>query len=99
MFTIEKGQTVQEDGYTLTDMGSMKIGRSTYKIQEQTSYYEDQDPIISLQLKGPRGALYILQETGRPGVYVPISIFSGPMIRSGNPVHLIILGNIIEVMK
>lgn len=97
MFTIERGNTVQHEGYTLTDMGTMKIGRSTYTIQEQTSYSPDHEPVTSLHLKGPRGALYVLQANDQTGIYTPISLFSGPMIRKGNPVQLIILGNIIEV--
>lgn len=99
MFTIERGDTTQYNGYTLTDMGTMNIGRSTYTIQEQTSYYDNHEPITTLQLKGPRGALYILQEQGQTGVYIPMSLFSGHMVRKGNPVQLIILGNIIEVMN
>ena len=97
MFTIERGNTVHHENFTLTELGTMNIGRSTYTVQEQTTYSEDQKPRTTLQLKGPRGALYVLQENGQTGIYTPISLFSGPMIRKGNPVQLIILGNIIEV--
>lgn len=99
---IMKPANVTDHGdHTVTDMGTIKIGRSNYKI-EQVDYEatETHDEQTWLQLIGPRGTAYVLNEdlmqTGR---FTPVSLFSGPMIRKGNRVEFIILGSIIERVK
>lgn len=94
--TMTPGETQHFDGYDLTPLGELKMGRSTYKIQVQT-IFDERGATEDLQLVGPRGALYWLRETNRPGVYQPIGLMSGPMIRKGNPVYVTVLGNLMEV--
>ena len=97
MQAITTGTTTQHDGYSITEMGTVKLGRSTYKVQAHNSISVISGEMKSeLQLTGPRGALYTLQETRRPGVYAPINLMSGPMKRHGNQVFVTVLGDLIE---
>ncbi|MDO5663418.1 MAG: hypothetical protein Q4G40_12035 [Brachybacterium sp.] len=92
MNTITPTTTTQHDGYTITAMGTVQIGRTSYSVQimHVAGYAPD------YQLVGPRGALYTLVETNRPGVYDVIGIMSGPMRRKGNQVRLALIGDLIE---
>ena len=91
MQTITPGTTTQHDNYAITDMGTVKIGRTSYRVETLHSASGDE-----LTIKGPRGALYLLRETRRPGVFRPVGLMSGPMVRHGNPVYLTIVGDLIE---
>lgn len=48
-------------------------------------------------MKGSRGAYYTLHPLqDNPGSYIPVSLFSGPMVRQGNQMAITIIGDIAE---
>lgn len=97
--TITPAEVIQEEDHTVTKMGVIKIGRSNYQI-EQVNFPATEDKAAQqwLQLVGPRGTAYVLQENWQQtGIYTPISLFSGAMVRKGNAVKVIILGDVMQV--
>lgn len=96
---LELGEIVQHEGYTMQDAGTIKLGRTTYKVEIQKM---DSDGEDITWLKGPRGAAYMLQPTSmlKPtGVFRIMSFASGSYLRvQGNEVRVVMLGNAIEVL-
>lgn len=96
---LELGEIVQHEGYTMQDAGTIKLGRTTYKVEIQKM---DSDGEDITWLKGPRGAAYMLQPTSMlepTGVCRVRSFSSGAPLRvQGNEVRVVMLGNAIEVL-
>lgn len=82
--------------FTITDNGTVTLGRTTYTVETQTF---DSGRSITM-LTGPRGAVYFLrgflgEDTGRRQV---ISFKSGQPLRvRGNEVRVLHIGDQIEV--
>lgn len=96
---LELGEIVQHDGYTIQDAGTIKLGRTTYKVEIQKM---DSDGEDITWLKGPRGAAYMLQPLrmfDNNGIFRIQSFGSGSFLRvQGNEVRVVMLGNAIEVL-
>jgi hypothetical protein len=100
MTTTSNGQdfTAAGTGYTITDAGTITLGRSTFRVEVQT-YANGHH---TTWLTGARGAVYFLRgflgaDTGDRQV---ISWKSGQALRvAGNEVRVVELGNVIEVAR
>lgn len=85
----------QHDGYTITPLAPITIGKTTFQAHEQ--HIENCGESI-VWLIGPRGASYTLR-AHRPaeGLFVAQSFTSGqPMRRQGNMVLIRWIGDLIE---
>ena len=99
MNTITATTTEQHDGYTLSECGTITLGKTTYTVKIQE--IEETGSTI-VWLHGPRGGAYFLREfLGQDnGVRQVISANSGAPLRvRGNEVRVIMIGNIIEVAE
>ena len=84
--------------YTLTNLGTLTLGRTTFRVEEQAF----EDGIDSrIWLYGPRGGCYFLQEVGLTdtGLREVVSFKTGQPLRdrSQRPVRVYHLGNVIEL--
>lgn len=95
---LELGEIIQHDGYSIQDAGTIKLGRTTYKVEIQRM---DNDGEDITWLKGPRGGAYMLQPLdsfANNGIYRVRSFGSGACLHvRGNEVRVVMLGNLIEV--
>lgn len=96
---LEFGEIVQHDGYTMQAAGTIKLGRTTYKVEIQKM---DSDGEDITWLTGPRGGAYMLHPLNpfdNNGVYRIRPFNSDGFLRvQGNEVRVVMLGNAIEVL-
>jgi len=86
-------------GYTMTDAGTVTLGRTTYRVETQTM---TETGNVGTWLYGPRGAVYFLREYlgADDGLRQVISWKSGAPLRvRGNEVRVYLLGDVIEIAK
>ena len=84
--------------WTITDNGTVKLGRTTYTAHTQTFENGSSDTYLT----GPRGATYLLrrfaEKGGDTGLRQVISLGSGAALRvQGNEVRVYHIGDVIEV--
>lgn len=85
--------------YTMTDAGTVTLGRTTYRVETQTMTATGN---VETWLHGPRGAVFFLREYlgADDGLRQVISWKSGAPLRvNGNEVRVYLLGNVIETAK
>jgi hypothetical protein len=85
--------------YTMLAGADLKIRSTTYTVETQVYKDDNYKPVT--YLTGPRGASYFLRAyTNQAGLFQVISWTTGMPLRIlGNPVEVIQLGNILEVVK
>lgn len=101
MQTLKPGEIIEThtiSGFTSTyrHVGHVTKGKTIYGVQEKITTSEEFGTSSELLLSGPRGALYFLRNTNRPGVYLPHSVTGTHMKTQGNPAYLTVLGDVIE---
>jgi hypothetical protein len=93
--TTPADETAANTGYTLTDGGTVTLGRTTYTVEIQ-DYLETGGRMV--WLTGPKGGVYFLRAySNRNGHFQVIRWGSGASLRSkGNEVTVYMLGDVIE---
>jgi hypothetical protein len=96
--TVGATETASGQGYTLTDLGEVTLGRSTFRVERQD--YTDSARHMTW-LHGSRGAVYFLrgymERGGDTGLRQVISWKSGaPLRQQGNEIRVLEFGTHIE---
>lgn len=97
--TTPADETAAKTDYTLTDGGTVTLGRTTYTVEIQ-DYLETGGRMV--WLTGPRGAVYFLRAYSNRNGHFQVISWSGsgnPLRSKGTEITVYMLGDVIEVAR
>ena len=100
--SLSLGEITQHEGYTMQDAGTVKLGRTTFKVRiQQLDATDEFEGSTVTWLQGPRGGDYTLEPVSHfnnTGIFRLLSFNSGSFLRvQGNELRVLMVGDLIEV--